>query len=108
MTGLGQGYIWSITGDIFHHLLDSFITLKYSQCIWRRSNKSRLIQRRRGNHKRIPLLLLAVHSQPTQIPQLSNRHSEKAQTVCMKSYTMLASTHSNLTVKLTEILHTTD
>jgi hypothetical protein len=106
--GFGQQYRVSTTGDLFHAYLDSFTTLKYSQCIRRRSNKSRLIQRRRGNHERIPLLLFAVHRQLTQIPQLTNRHPEKAQTVRMQGYTMLASTYNNMTVKLTEILHTTD
>lgn len=57
---------------------------KDGQRIWRRRDKSRVIQWRRCQHERVPAGLPAVQGELLEVPQLAYGHPEEGEEVLVK------------------------
>lgn len=59
--------------------------LKNGECVRRRADQARVVQGSGSHHEGISLLVSAIHSKSTEIPELADRHPEETEEILVKN-----------------------
>ena len=70
----------------FNQILSPTVSSKHSSCIRRRSNKTRMVERRGSQQKAILPRLLARLTEGVEVPQLTNGHAEQGEEILVEDY----------------------